>query len=140
MTKHGFTLLETAIVICIVGVLISIAVPHFISARDRGATRAALTELGAAFAMARRSALLERSPVTVAFDTAFGIVNVRDRERVLFTRSLSAGYGVKLRTTRDSAVYDARGLGFGLSNLTVTVRRGRIVDTLTMSRLGRVKW
>jgi hypothetical protein len=31
-------------------------------------------------------------------------------------------------------------LGFGVTNLTVTVRRGTFVDTLTMSRLGRTKW
>jgi hypothetical protein len=37
-------------------------------------------------------------------------------------------------------VYDSRGLGYGVSNVTVTVRRGSIVDTLTMSRMGRVRW
>ena len=43
-------------------------------------------------------------------------------------------------TNRDSMVYDARGIGYGASNLSVVIRRGRAVDTVVVSRLGRVRW
>ena len=67
-------------------------------------------------------------------------VDVRCAGRTLVRRSLRTIYGVTLSTNRDSAVYDARGLGYGVSNLTVVIRRAALVDTLTMSRLGRVRW
>jgi len=35
--------------------------------------------------------------------------------------------------------YAASGLGYGASNLRVIVRRGASADTITVSRLGRVK-
>ena len=60
--------------------------------------------------------------------------------QTLLRRPLRSIYGVVLASNRDSAVYDPRGLGYGVTNLTVVVRRGRLVDTLTMSRLGRVRW
>ena len=62
------------------------------------------------------------------------------RVRSLLRRPLRAVYGIVLASNRDSAVYDPRGLGYGVTNLTVIVRRGTMVDTLTMSRLGRVRW
>jgi hypothetical protein len=36
-------------------------------------------------------------------------------------------------------VYDPRGLGFGAANLSLVLSRGDAADTLTVSRLGRVK-
>jgi hypothetical protein len=46
---------------------------------------------------------------------------------------------VSLGTTRDSIVFDARGLGYGAANLTLVARRGSAAETLVVSRLGRVR-
>ena len=97
-------------------------------------------ELGAAFSTARQEAITRRAAVAVVFDTAGGSVEIRSGGRTILRRTLRTVYGISLGANRDSAVYDARGLGYGVSNLSVTVRRGSIVDTLTMSRLGRVRW
>jgi hypothetical protein len=78
--------------------------------------------------------------VSVVLDTAGGTLELRARGQPVFRRSLRTTYGVTLGSNRDSAVYDPRGLGYGLSNLSVTVRRGAVVDTVTMSRMGRVRW
>jgi len=124
----------------ITGLTLAMVAPRFGALRDASAVRAAIGELGAVFSMARHEAIARRAPVAILFRPSDGSIEVRAEGQRILARSFAAAYGVKLVANRDSAVYDPRGLGYGVSNLTVTVRRGGIVDTLTMSRLGRVRW
>ena len=140
MRRPAFTLLEITVVLTVTAVLLALAVPRISELRDRSAVRAAVDEVGASFATARAAAIARRAAVSVVLDTAAGAVEVRSAGRTLMRRSLRLAYGVVVTSTRDSAVYDARGLGYGVTNLTVVVRRRTMVDTLTMSRLGRVRW
>ena len=76
---------------------------------------------------------------THVLDTANGVLTIRTNGARVLWRELAREYGILLRANRDSAVHDPRGLAYGVSNLTVTVRRGGTVDSLTMSRLGRLR-
>ena len=136
----GFTLIELTLTLTICALLLALALPRFAWARDRWAVRTAMTDVAGSFALARQTALARRAPVAIVFDTAQGTLRLRSGGLPLRDANLAASYGVRLWASRDSAVYDPRGLGYGLSNLTVTVRRGILVDTLTMSRLGRTRW
>ncbi|HWH51009.1 MAG TPA: hypothetical protein VN651_05665 [Gemmatimonadaceae bacterium] len=138
--RRAYTVLEMAIVVAMIGLLLAIAVPRVAAVRDRASVRAAMTDLSAAFSMARRTALSRRALVSVVLDTASGTVEVHSGNTRLWRRTLGGSYGIVLGANRDSAVYDPRGLGYGVSNLSLSVRRGEMVDTLTMSRLGRVRW
>ena len=138
--RRAFTLLELTIVVVLLGLLMALAVPKFAALRDRASVRAAMADLGALFSVARQSAITERAMVSVRFDTAAGSVEIRRSGRVIVRRALRTTYGISLGSNRDSTVYDSRGFGYGVSNITVTIRRGSIIDTLTMSRLGRVRW
>lgn len=138
--RRAYTLLEMAIVVTMIGLLLAIALPRAAAVRDRASVRAAMTDLAAAFSLARRAALSRRALVSIVLDTATGTVEVRSGGSRLWRRTLGASYGIVLGSNRDSAVYDPRGLGYGVSNLSLSVRRGAMVDTLTMSRLGRVRW
>jgi len=140
MRRLAFSLLELVLVLALVGLLMALAIPRLNAMRDGASVRAAMADLGADFSLARQSALTRRTTVAVVFDTASGIVAVRSGMRTLSRHPLRTTYGIVLGSNRDSAVYDSRGLGYGVSNVTVTVRRGSIVDTLTMSRMGRVRW
>ena len=140
MNRRGFSLLELTVVLTIIGILLALGAPPFLAARERAAARSAIEDLGATLSTARRAAILRRALITVAFDTAHGAVQVRTGSQVILRSALGVAYGIVLGANRDSVVYDPRGLGYGLANLTVTVRSGSIVDTLTMSRLGRVRW
>ena len=126
--------------LAMIAVLLSIALPRFTALRDATSVRAAVGDLGSAFSFARQVAVAKRRVVAVVLDTGRGVVEVRSGGFRFVRRELGAGYGVHLGSNRDSAVFDARGLGYGLSNLSVAVQRGHFVDTLTMSRLGRVRW
>jgi prepilin-type N-terminal cleavage/methylation domain-containing protein len=138
--RRAFTLLELTVVLSLAGLLLAVTAPRFALLRNAWAVRSALTDLAASFSLARQTAIARRTPVAVVMDTARGVVQVRTAGRQLRRSDLRVSYGVALAANRDSAVYDPRGLGFGLSNLTVTVRRGALVDTLTMSRLGRIRF
>jgi Tfp pilus assembly protein FimT len=138
--RSGWTQLELIVVLIVAGILASLALPRLVRLRDASSVRGAMTDLGAAFTMARQAAVTRRTMVSVVFDTASGVVRVTSAGETLLRRSLRATYSVAIGANRDSAVYDARGLGFGVTNLSLTVRRGSFVDTLTMSRLGRTVW
>ena len=137
--NRGFTLLEVIVAMMVAGILLALALPRFASARDAQAVRGAMDVLAAEFSLARQTALSRRAPVAVVFDTAGGVVRTRAAAGPIRLSNLSGSFGVTIAANRDSAVYDPRGFGYGLSNLTVVVHRGNFVDTLTMSRLGRVR-
>jgi len=132
--------LELIIVLTIVGLLTAVAVPRVVGLRNASAVRSASSEIAASFTLARQSAIMGRRTVAVVLDTASGEVIVRAGGQLVSRRQLRGIYSVLLSANRDSAVYDARGMGFGVSNITIRVRRGSFVDTLTMSRLGRLTW
>ncbi len=138
--RPAFTLLEATVVLTIMAILLAVVAPRLAALRDTSAVRGAMAELGGQFAFARQTAIARRVAAAVVIDSAAGVVEVRTGGVRVSRRQLRAVYGIVLGSNRDSAVYDARGLGFGVTNLTVTVRRGTFVDTLTMSRLGRTKW
>jgi len=138
--RSGLSQLELIVVLVVGGVLTALAIPRLVGLRDASSVRAAMTDVGAAFAAARQAAVTRRTPVAVVFDTAAGAIRVSSAGETILRRSLRATYSVSIGANRDSAVYDARGLGFGLTNLSLRVRRGSFVDTLTMSRLGRTVW
>jgi competence protein ComGC len=136
----AFTLIELVLTMMVAALCLALAAPRFATLRDGASVRGAANEIGAAFSEARQMAIARATLVAVVLDTANGAIELRSRGQQLSRRSLGVIYGVRMASNRDSAVYDARGLGYGVSNLSVTVRRGAMVDTLIMSRLGRVRW
>ena len=138
--RNGYSLFELVLVMTIIGVCLALVAPRFGALRDGAAARGAVREIGATFSTARQMAIARRAMVAIALDTANGVIELRSHGRVVLRRPLGAIYGVSIGSNRDSAVYDPRGLGYGVSNLTVVVRCGDAVDTLAMSRLGRVRW
>ena len=120
-------------------VLLLLAAPRLSEVINKFAVRSAVRDLVTVFASARQVAIEQRARVAVAIDSSTGAVRVTDGERLYLERGLLALYGVRLTSTRDSMAYDARGLGFGAANLSVIARRGRVAETLFVSRLGRVR-
>lgn len=136
----AFTLAEMLVVLLVVGILLGLAVSRIGPAADRSAVHAAVIDAAALFATARNEAVQRRATIAVSFDTAQGTIIVHGDSTLLLRRDLRAAYGVVLSASRDSMAFDARGLGVGLANLSLIARRGGTVDTMFISRLGRVRY
>jgi Tfp pilus assembly protein FimT len=121
-------------------VLLGLAVPRIGAATDRAAVRSAIVDVASVFRSARNAAIYRRAPVAVLIDTLRTTVVAQAESVLLLRRDLGQGYRVRLTATRDSMAFDARGLGIGAANLSLTARRGRFAETLFVSRLGRVRY
>lgn len=124
----------------VVGVLLAIAAVRLGAAADRAAVRAAASDAAAVFSAARSAAIHRRAPVAVTIDTVAVTLRARADTVVLLQRDLGSALGVRIRASRDSMAFDARGFGIGAANLSLAITRGDAVDTLFLSRLGRARY
>jgi prepilin-type N-terminal cleavage/methylation domain-containing protein len=138
--RRGLTLVELCLVMTIVGLLTTMAVRQFGLYLDRAAARAAVVEAAALVARARDEAVAQRAPVSVRFDTTADALELRMGGVILSRAALGHAHGVSISANRDSLAYDLRGLGYGAANLSLVARRGSAVESLVVSRLGRLRW
>jgi hypothetical protein len=106
---------------------------------DRIHVRGAVTDIASVFGGARHIAIARSAQSTVEIDTAEQTVYVTVGIDTLRKRDIGAEHGVQLSSTRARMSYSATGIGYGAANLSVVVRRSAAVDTVFVSRLGRVR-
>lgn len=144
--RAGVTVLELVAVLTISAVVLAASVPRVIAQRDAAAVRHAARAVRGAFSTARGHAIASGMRTAVRFSRtggttgAFtGTVVVHAGADSLRRLPLHAVHGISLAATRDSMTYLPSGLGLGAANLSVIIARGAHADTLTVSRLGRVR-
>lgn len=155
MERNGFSLVEVAFLAALIGTLVLVTLPRLGQARARAAVRAARDAFAAAHSLAREAAVrhgrvarlhLEPEsgrfwvtadtgsrPGVAAVDTLYEVVRVRERFG-----------GVHVQGRAQVFCFDPRGLataraGCGLQNATVIFRAMGVSDTVTISRLGRLR-
>lgn len=136
---RGTTLIELMMVVVIVGILAAIALPSFGEMRDRAAVASATTAVMATLATARHAAIANGRTVTASFNDARGEAVVAIGADTLSFQPITALHGVTMSVSRDSIAYGATGRGYGAANTRILLRRGRMVDTVNVSRLGRAR-
>lgn len=137
--RMGHTLIELAIALAIMAILLSIAAPRLGTLRDRASVRSATTELAAILSSARRAAMLRSTGAMVVIDEARSMASVIVGSDTILAHDTGAELGVTITATRDTVLYGPSGRGWGASNTSIVVARGRWSDTLFVSRLGRVR-
>ena len=137
--RRGFTLLELVIVVTLSGLLLAIAVPRTRAALDGVSVRSAAGDVVATLSYARAIAQAGDGFIAVHVDSMTGTLRVRRAGMILHSRGVGHAHGVRLSASRDSLTYDPRGLGHGAANLSIVIRRGAAVETVFVSRLGRVR-
>ena len=139
MIRRAFTVIELTVTVCILCVLSAIAMPLAGKLLDRVRVRGAVVEIQSLFSAARHIAIARSSQATVEVDTVAQTIYVTVGVDTLRKRDIGAEHGVRLSTTRERMSYSATGIGYGAANLSVAVRRNDSVDTVFVSRLGRLR-
>ncbi len=137
-TRSGHTLAELVTVLAVLGVVLGVTVPRAAHVLDTAAVLVARQEATALLALARGHALAAGRATAVAVEAAAARLVVHAGADTLRDASWRA-LGVTLQATRDSLAYGPDGLGVGAANLRLVLRRGAAADTLSVSRLGRVR-
>ena len=137
--RSGHTLPELVTVAAFAAALTAIAAPRLLAARDQALVRDAATEIVSALDAARAAAQRSGTLGIARFDTLAGTVRVTVERDTLLVLPFGAELGVTLRASRDSVTYGPSGRGYGAANSSLIVRRGEAVDTVFVSRLGRVR-
>jgi prepilin-type N-terminal cleavage/methylation domain-containing protein len=137
--RRGMTAIEMVVVLSLIALVVSIVVPTFARLRDGIAVRNATAEAISAFATARQAAIVRSAYAGIGIDRPAGHVTVTVRGEMLLRRDLERTYGVTISSTRDSTAYSPLGHGFGAANLSLVIARGRVAETIFVSREGRVR-
>lgn len=137
--RPAFTVVELTITLSIIAVLSAIAMPWAGHLLDTVHVRGAVLEIESAFAVARHIAIARSALATVDIDASGGVMRVRVGDDTLRTIRVGTDHDVKLSATRVQMSYSATGMGYGAANLSVVARRSAAVDTVFVSRLGRLR-
>jgi prepilin-type N-terminal cleavage/methylation domain-containing protein len=137
--RHAFTVVELAVTLCILSILSAITLARAGRLLDGIHVRSAVIEIESLFSAARHLAIAKGTQATVEIDTAARTIRVTTGEVTLRSADIGADHDVRLSTSRARMAYSATGMGYGAANLSVVVRRNSVVDTVFVSRLGRLR-
>lgn len=138
--RPGVTLLELLVALAVMSILAAMTVLRVRRLADVIGARGAAGDAAEMFGTARQLALTRWTRTVVAIDTAAGSMTLTSGADTLVRRDVRREHGATLRATRSSATYTPLGLALGVSNLTLVATRGAAAETVTVSRLGRVRW
>ncbi len=137
--RSAFTIIESTLAICLVCLLAAIAVPHISRMLDAIEVREAAIEVETIFSSARHLAIARGAPISVEIDTSRRVIAVLAGQDTLRKRDLGQDHRIDLKATRTVVTYSPIGVGFGAANVTVVVKRNASLDSVIVSRLGRVR-
>lgn len=137
--QKGFTLLDCIATVTIIGILYAVTMPKAAHFLDSLGVHGAVSDAFAVFSTARTAAVSSGTHASVDIDTARTTLIVRVGPDTILKRDLGLVHQVKIAATRTSTMFSPNGLGYGAGNLTLVVKRGGSVDSLFVSRLGRVR-
>ena len=137
--RRGITLVELVMVCTFLALLAGLTVPRIGAVLDAVRLDQAAHEVAGALTLARATAIGRGAFVHVVIDEAAGAVRVESGGDTLRTRALRTLHRVSLRASRDTITYAPTGMGHGVANSTIVVGIGARAETVTVSRLGRMR-
>ena len=122
------------------GALTAIVAPRFSQVRDRLATERAARDLVTFYRQARYAAIYRGTRVRMEFlpDTLRAVYE-RATDSIFLTRPGPSRHGVTLTASRPVIRIYPNGFGYGAANTKLIVRRGMAAESVTTSRMGRIK-
>lgn len=140
--RHGFTLPELLLVLCLTGILLLVAVPRIGQWQDRIAIDNAARRAVGAYGRARLLAITRGQKVTLLVTAESLTVRLPGDSLApsLWGALGPSADGVQLQEPAiRRASFVATGLAWGVPNATLVFRRGAATRSVVVSRLGRVR-
>ncbi|MDP1892448.1 MAG: hypothetical protein Q8K55_16300 [Gemmatimonadaceae bacterium] len=138
--RRAHTLPELALTLALLAIVAATAVPSLFAVTARWQVRAAVADLVNALVLTREAALARGAVATFVVHAARGEVTVTCAGDTIARRAVGALHGVRLAASSDSVRYAPDGVATGVSNTTMLIMRGPLIDSIVVSRLGRVRW
>ena len=127
-------------VLSLVGVLSGMMLPRLAGWADRQAVRRAVQEVTTFYQTARFAAILSSTQVRIEFTPdSLKAVYEASKDSVFLAGRGPKADGVRFNMSRIVIRIHPNGLGAGGSNTKLVFRRGVYAESLTTSRLGRLK-
>jgi len=139
--RRGFSLVELIVTVAAVAVVTAVTLPRLGGVLDWLAVDNEAVRVTTALAVTRHVAIMRgaRARLVVASDS-LRIDRWDDRTWIPLLRWVGPREaGVRLEVSNPEIAFGPTGTGWGASNTTVVLRRGSRFETITTSRLGRVK-
>lgn len=137
--RPGLTLAELLLTCTLVGLLAGVALPRAGAALDAVRLAQAAHEVAGALTLARAAAIRRAGYAHLIVDEGRQRLRVESGGDTLLVRDLRAMHRVTLRASRDTVTYSPSGVGYGVANSTIVVSIGARAETVTVSRLGRMR-
>ncbi len=144
MNRRGFTIIELIIVLSVLGTLILIGYPTLAVTLEKQNVRSARDVVAQMHGRARQSAISRGTRTTLRLTSGSLLITAAHPvtgalDTVTTPRDVVADYGVAFTTTRDSLVFDPRGMGTEGSNTVIVVSKAGYSDSLQISAIGRLR-
>lgn len=144
MTRKGFTLIELIVVVGLIGLLAAMLIPTLGGTLQKQDVRSVRNVVASLHAKAKAVAV--RRGLSTTLHLASGVVYITSAHPVTGVldtvrggvQDLATRWGVGWVTSRDSLVFDSRGLGIESSATTIIISKSGFADTLAISRIGTV--
>ncbi len=138
--RRGVTLPELMVVLVLLGILAGMLVPRIGGWLDRLAVDRAAVELASFYHRARFAAVFRSRRVRLEFGPdSLRAVYETVTESTALTAPGPARHGVSLRVSRPVIRIHPNGVGWGAANTKLVLWRGAAAESLTTSRIGRIK-
>lgn len=137
---RGLTFVEMIVALVLMGLLASWAFPRYATWADWLAVERATREVTSFYAAARFAAAQRGTRIRVEFGPdSLRAVFEGMRDSVFRVRAGPAKSGVMLKVSQRVVRIGSSGYGWAAGNTTVVLRKGQVVDSVIISRLGRVR-
>lgn len=148
MHKHrsGFTVIEMIMVIVVVGIVMTFALPYLRNSSAKASVRGAADEISRLYAMGRAVSIqrgkIAKLTLNSGASTAVLLaaqVGGPGWDQIGGVENLNSRYGVTFTTSTDVLYFSPRGIGTNLSNTQIIITNNGFTDTVTISPTGMIQ-